>query len=114
MSRKIIGITVGTTISPKRIEKDLKPVKTINGVSPDDNGNVEVDVGKLVYEYAVEAGYEGTEEEFAEQLSNPNATVALDDGEGNVEVVQLGVMTVEEWVFTLEDGSTVTKQVVVK
>ena len=42
MSRKIIGITVGTPISPKRIEEELKPVKTVNGVSPDANGNVNV------------------------------------------------------------------------
>lgn len=39
---KIRGNTVGTPISPTRVEKDLKPVKTVNGVAPDENGNVEV------------------------------------------------------------------------
>lgn len=39
---KIIGVTVGTPTSPKKIEEELKPVKTVNGVAPDENGNVEV------------------------------------------------------------------------
>ena len=39
---KIIGATVGTTISPKRIEDKIKPVKTVNNQEPDENGNVEV------------------------------------------------------------------------
>lgn len=42
MSRKIIGVTVGTTISPKSIREKLNPVMSINGVSPDENGNIEV------------------------------------------------------------------------
>lgn len=42
MRRKIIGVTVGTTINPKMLEKKLKPVKTVNGVEPDENGNVQV------------------------------------------------------------------------
>lgn len=41
---KIIGVTVGTPISPKTIEDQLKPVKTVNGVAPDKNGNVDVEV----------------------------------------------------------------------
>ena len=40
MNKKIIGVTVGTTTSPKLLEKTLKPVKTVNGVEPDENGNV--------------------------------------------------------------------------
>lgn len=43
MSRRIIGVTVGTPISPKAIERKLNPVKTVNGVEPDENGNVAVD-----------------------------------------------------------------------
>lgn len=42
MSRKIIGVTVGTTTSPSRIAADLNPVKTVNGMEPDDDGNVGV------------------------------------------------------------------------
>ena len=45
MRRKIIGNTVGTPISPKKIEDDIKPVKTINGEAPDENGNVNVTGG---------------------------------------------------------------------
>lgn len=41
---KIIGVTVGTPTSPKKIEEELKPVKTVNGAAPDAHGNVEVSV----------------------------------------------------------------------
>jgi hypothetical protein len=40
---KIYGVTVGTPISPAKIAEKLKPVKTVNGVTPDENGNVVVD-----------------------------------------------------------------------
>ena len=39
---KIIGITVGTPTSPAYMDRELKPVKTVNGVAPDENGNVNV------------------------------------------------------------------------
>lgn len=39
---KIIGVTVGTPTSPKKIENEIKPVKTVNRQEPDENGNVEV------------------------------------------------------------------------
>lgn len=42
MSEKIMGVTVGTSLSPSKIEEKIKPVKTVNGVAPDENGNVEV------------------------------------------------------------------------
>ena len=45
MSRRIIGNTVGTTISPNAIDRKIKPVKSVNGVAPDDNGNVEIPAG---------------------------------------------------------------------
>lgn len=47
MSRKIIGVTVGTPTSPSKIEKELKPVKKVNGVEPDENGNVNVEIPKV-------------------------------------------------------------------
>lgn len=40
MSRKIVGATVTTPMSIAKIEKELKPIKSINGVEPDENGNV--------------------------------------------------------------------------
>lgn len=42
---KIIGVTVGTPTSPARMEREIKPVKTVNGITPDENGNVEVPAG---------------------------------------------------------------------
>ena len=45
MSKKIIGATVGTTISTSAINRKLSPVKFVNGVAPDVNGNVVVSGG---------------------------------------------------------------------
>lgn len=42
MSKKIIGVTVGTPISPAKMKKELRPVQTVNSVAPDENGNVDV------------------------------------------------------------------------
>lgn len=41
---KIIGVTVGTPMSPSKIENKLKPVKTVNGNAPDENGDVQLSV----------------------------------------------------------------------
>lgn len=40
MSKKIYGIPVTTPYNPKKIKEDV--VKTVNGVAPDENGNVEI------------------------------------------------------------------------
>ena len=42
MIRKIFGATVGTPTSPRKIEKEIQPVKMVNGEKPDKNGNVVV------------------------------------------------------------------------
>lgn len=42
MSKKIYGVTVGTPISPNKIDEVLHPVKSVNGKSPDKNGNVSI------------------------------------------------------------------------
>lgn len=39
---KIIGVTVGTPLSPSLIKEKIKPVTSVNGVEADENGNVEV------------------------------------------------------------------------
>ena len=41
---KIIGVTVGTPTSPSKMAEELKPVKTVNGVSPDENGSVKITI----------------------------------------------------------------------
>lgn len=42
--RKVIGATVGTTTSPKKISNELNPVKTVNHKAPDASGNVNIEV----------------------------------------------------------------------
>lgn len=71
MSRSIIGVTVGTAISPVGMERKLKPVKTVNGTAPDENGNVEVAGG----------GYTLTEEDKAEIVSAVIDALPVYDGE---------------------------------
>lgn len=44
MSRRIIGATVGTPLSPAKIADKIKLVKTVNGVAPDQSGNVSIAV----------------------------------------------------------------------
>lgn len=44
MTRKIVGITVGTPISPKVIEDKLKPVTSVNGIEADEDGNVNITI----------------------------------------------------------------------
>ena len=55
---KIIGVTVGTPTSPNKMGQELKPVKTINGQTPDKNGNVAFDYAtkQYVQEYAQPKG----------------------------------------------------------
>lgn len=48
MSRKIVGVTVGTPMNPQRIAEKIEGkygVKTVNGIKPDENGNVEIQTG---------------------------------------------------------------------
>ena len=55
---KIIGVTVGTPTSPNKMGQELKPVKTINGQTPDKNGNVAFGYAteQYVQEYAQPKG----------------------------------------------------------
>lgn len=46
---KIIGVTVGTPTSPSKMEQELKPVKTINGIAPDESGNANVNVEDKIF-----------------------------------------------------------------
>lgn len=39
---KIIGVTVGTNISPAKIKEKIEPVISVNGVKPDAEGNVKI------------------------------------------------------------------------
>lgn len=43
MKKKIIGVTVGTPTSPRKMSEQINPVRSINGKKPDANGNLEMD-----------------------------------------------------------------------
>lgn len=71
--------------------------------------------GKSAYKYAQDEGFDGTEAEFAESLAIagdiqnhiPSKTSQLTNDSGYVTSSKA-----ENWTFTLADGSTVTKKVV--
>lgn len=44
MSRKIVGVTVGTPLGISAIKEKLNPVTSVNGVEADENGNVEITI----------------------------------------------------------------------
>jgi len=41
---KIIGVTVGTPLSPSTIREKLKPVTSVNGNKPNENGEVTIPI----------------------------------------------------------------------
>ncbi len=96
MSRKIIGVTVGTPMSQAKIEEELKPVKTINGVHPDNAGNVEIEAGKGD---KGEPGYSPvrgvdywTEEDISCIKAYIDEVISLITGTGELGVAKLGLM----------------------
>lgn len=46
MNRKIIGVTVGTPLSANWVKEKINPVRKVNGVSPDENGNVQTELSE--------------------------------------------------------------------
>lgn len=63
---KIIGVTVGTTMSPQTIKEKLKPVLSVNGEKPDVNGDVSLEVTKENVEAAL--GYTPADAEEVERI----------------------------------------------
>ena len=114
MRRKIIGVTVDTPINPKKIEDKIKPVKTVNGKTPDKNGNVEVvgdkgDAGKSAYQYAQEGGYLGTEAEFAEKFAFLMGYSVFGYVDENMDIILKGNITNGAYLkLEMEDGSLIT------
>lgn len=41
---KIVGVTVGTPLSPQKIKEKLNPIISVNGIKPDEGGNVNVEI----------------------------------------------------------------------
>lgn len=74
MNRKIVGITVGTPISPNSLLNKLNVDKRIEEYLHENPP----EPGKSAYAYAKEAGYEGTEEEFADKLANGSGGVGFE------------------------------------
>lgn len=71
----IIGVTVGTPISPSKIEEKINPVKTVNGIEPDENGNVEAQGDDSIPEY-VKAEAEAVIDRVIEAQGNRTFTFA--------------------------------------
>ena len=76
MGKKIIGTTVGTPISPTKIEEKINPVKTVNNSSPDVNGNVSVSVPTDTSRAPAHT-YGTTDIEAGSASTEPNGTLHL-------------------------------------
>lgn len=89
MSKKIYGIPVATPINPDKISpKDV--VRSVNGTAPDEKGNVEVKINGV---------------HIGSDTPPDTANVWIDPNGNSIPT--------EDWKFTLEDGTTATKTVVV-
>ncbi len=93
MSRKIIGITVGTPMSPRTLKEKLNPVTSVNGVKADENGNVEV-AGGSSWNDLTDKPEIATTEEIVEMLLENDVLVAIADDNGDI--------------ITDEDGNIIT------
>lgn len=78
---KIIGVTVGTPLSPHTIKEKLKPVLLVNGEKPDEDGNVEVKSGTDIINKILDPErYPLTEEKDEDAGESREITVALEFG----------------------------------
>lgn len=89
MSRKIIGVTVGTPMNPEKfadVAESAYDIAVKNGFDGTEaewlaslNGNDGKDGvdGKSAYEYAKDGGYMGTEEEYAKDTNPDNIKAAV-------------------------------------
>lgn len=80
MSKKIIGITVGTPTSASRIADEIKPVKTVNGIFPDENGDVEVRLGLSEEQNAMLESLVSLEERVEQYADDANRYAKDADG----------------------------------
>lgn len=87
----IKGNTVGTPLSLTKIEEKLQPVKTINGVLPDESGNVEVSTvtPEILEEYINDATKVYVQSEEPTNATNGVIWIDIDEDpeEDNVEYV---------------------------
>ena len=100
---KVIGVTVGTTLSPDKIREKINPVMSVNGVVPDEHGNVEagVNAGELrtavdeALQDAKDSGlFEGKDGKDGTSVTVANVSESTADGGNNI--------------VTFSDGKSVT------
>ena len=92
---KIVGITVGTNMSPQMLKDKLKPVLSVNGVKPDAAGDVKLvsyngeyqvtprareDVTLLTSQTFVDADIKVLKIPYAEVTNNSGGTTATIGG----------------------------------
>jgi hypothetical protein len=69
--------------------------------------------GKSAYQYATEAGFDGTEAEFATKLADDCPVTSVNGKTGAVTVNRNDLKLIaESWTFELEDGTSVIKSVI--
>ena len=103
MSRKIIGVTVGTTISPKTIKDKINPVTSINGVEPDETGNVDIS-GDTTIDSTLSV--EGT---AADAKATGERITALESKMADLLYEAIKITSFTNNVGTVEMGRTITE-----
>ena len=103
MNKKIVGVTVGTPIRPESMRSKMQAVKSVNGVAPDDDGNVDVIVGS-----GVDVVYD--EDTCSVKLvSTPGTETGGAGGVGGVGIASIAFKEKTEdgnvYTITLTDGS---------
>lgn len=97
MRKPIVGVTVGTPTSLRKIENEIKPVKTVNGISPDEKGNVEVK-GNNGATFTPSVSPDGVISWTNDNgLENPEPT-NIKGGDG------VGIKSIEQTTTSTEDG----------
>lgn len=105
---KIIGVTVGTPISPEKIEREIQPVKTINGIAPDANGNVNVQGGGGVDENVLERI--GALEDAVDELNEAYENLGSDVEDIARPIAVEEANRVRESVDTVSNRATILEQ----
>ena len=105
MSKKIIGATVGTPLSLAKVNNTLKPVKTVNGKTPDANGNVNFDSLKETNKGDTFSMWVGTQAEYDALPSKNAKTYYWITDKDTLDKINETLVSLITRVTNIEDGN---------
>lgn len=112
---KIVGVTVGTPLSPQTLKEKLKPIISVNGIGPDESGNVNVEIPDFDENKLTEAINTALEQaKTSGEFDGKDGTDGKDgeDGKDGTSVTVTNVQTSTadggSNIVTFSDGKTLT------